>query len=68
MSTSHKLKIGDRVVLVDADVSYGLREIYGEPPEGTSDSWLLADIGLVCAAYEMMRCERDALLRKANAC
>ncbi len=51
----------------DADVSFGLREIYGEPPEGTSDSCLLADICLVCAAYEMMRCERDALLRKAGA-
>ena len=67
MSTSHKLKIGDRVVLVDADVSYGLREIYAEPPEGTRDAWLVADVSLVCAAYEMMRCERDALLRKAGA-
>ena len=35
--------------------------------EGTPDAWLVADVSLVCAAYEMMRCERDALLRKAGA-
>ena len=51
---------------MDGDIALGLHEVYAEPPEGTPDAWLVADVALVCAAYEMMRCERDALLRKAG--
>ena len=52
---------------MDGDIALGLHKVYAEPPEGTRDAWLVADVSLVCAAYEMMRCERDALLRKAGA-
>lgn len=35
---------------MDADASSALREVYAEPPEGTSDAWLVADITLITAA------------------
>lgn len=38
----------------DADVSRGMWVVYNEPPEGTPDSWVVADVALVCAAYETL--------------